>query len=167
MKYWDSSAVVPLLMVEPTSATLRHLAESDAAIVVWWGTRIECISALARWVRENRPNAVTFAEAKRRLAALTGNWNEVPPTDDVRTSAERIVTVHSLRAADAIQLAGAIAACGDATASLPFVSLDTRLREAAEREGFTVLPENAVRATAVRERPPRRKQSTRTRHLRA
>ena len=166
MKYWDSSGVVALLMAEPTSPALRQLAEKDAGMVVWWGTRIECISALARCARENRLNAVNFAEARRRLAVLGGNWDEVQPNDDVRASAERVVTVHSLRAADAIQLAAAVAACRGATAGLPFVSLDTRLREAAAREGFTVLPENAVRATGVRERPPRQKQSTRTRLLR-
>lgn len=165
MKYWDSSAVVPLLTTEPTSAALCHLAEGDGAMLVWWGTRIECVSALARSARENRLSAINFSEARQRLAVLTANWNEIQPNGDVRASAERMVTVHSLRAADAIQLAGAIAACHGATAGLPFVSLDTRLREAADREGFTVLPENAARATAVRERPPRRKQSTRMRQL--
>ncbi len=165
MKYWDGSAVLPLLMAEPASAALRRVAESDGAMVVWWGTRIECVSALARRARENRLNAASVTRARQLLAALTANWSEVQPSDDLRLSAQRIVTVHSLRAADAMQLAGALAACRGATGNLPFVSLDTRLREAADREGFTVLPEHAGPLTGVRERPPR-KQSTRRRGAR-
>ena len=162
MKYWESSAVLPLLMAEPASAALRHVAESDGAMVVWWGTRIECVSALARRAREIRLSAASVSRARQLLAALTANWSEVQPSDDLRLSAARIVTVHSLSASDAMQLAGALAACRGATANLPFVSLDARLREAADREGFTVLPEHAGRVPGVRERPPR-KQSTRRR----
>lgn len=46
----------------------------------------------------------------------------------------------STRAADALQLAAAIVATEHAPASLPFVSLDERLNDAAAREGFQVLP---------------------------
>ena len=52
MKFWDTSAIVPLCVQEPTSATVQEILVEDPSIVVWWGTRIECISALMRQVRE-------------------------------------------------------------------------------------------------------------------
>jgi hypothetical protein len=44
--------------------------------------------------------------------------------------------------------------------------LDTRLREAALREGFTVIPEAAPRATTVRERARRQPKSVAARRSR-
>lgn len=43
---------------------------------------------------------------------------------------------YRLRAADALQLAAAIVAADFNAASMPFVTLDVRLAEAADREGF-------------------------------
>jgi len=45
----------------------------------------------------------------------------------------------ALHAADALQLAAAVAAADDSAAQLPFVTLDTRLALAAQREGFEVI----------------------------
>ncbi len=52
MRFWDASAVVPLLIKEPTYPALRLLLESDSTLAVGWGTSIECTSALARGERE-------------------------------------------------------------------------------------------------------------------
>ena len=57
-----------------------------------------------------------------------------------RKSAIRILRVHPLRAADALQLAAAIAAAEDNPATLPFVTFDDRLGQAAARDGFVVVP---------------------------
>ncbi len=51
----------------------------------------------------------------------------------------RLLRVHPLRAADAFQLAAAIAAADESPRSLPFVTFDSRLARAAEREGFPVI----------------------------
>lgn len=156
MKYWDTSALVPLFIAEASSAQLREVLQADGAMVSWWGTRIECNSALFRISRDRRLTTTEVAAARLRLANLTADWSEIQPDEMLRTTAERVVSVHSLRAADALQLAAALVACDGSPTSLPFVCLDTRLREAALREGFTVLPDTAPRATAVRERRPRR-----------
>ena len=55
-----------------------------------------------------------------------------------------MVKVHDLRAGDAFQLAAALVWAEDAPLGRTLVSLDQRLREAAQREGFAVLPERAV-----------------------
>lgn len=79
------------------------------------------------------------AVASTKLAALESRWVEIAPSDRLRDDARRLVRVHDLRAADALQLAAALAASDDQDDPLPFVTLDERLALAAEREGFPVL----------------------------
>ena len=79
-------------------------------------------------------------EARAALTALAGEWSEVQPSDLVRQRAERLLMVHSLRAADSLQLAAALIWTEGATAGAEFVCLDQNLKEAALKEGFTVLP---------------------------
>jgi uncharacterized protein len=136
VRYWDSSAVLPLLVREASSAGAYELFEADPQVVTWWTTEVECASAIARREREGGAGARAALE---RLAALAGSWREVQPTRRVRLTARRLLRVHPLRAADALQLAAAIAAAEGAAESLPFVTLDARLADAAEREGFEVI----------------------------
>ena len=60
----------------------------------------------------------------------------------------RLLRVHPLRMADAFQLAAAIVAAENHPASLQFVTLDDRLGQAAEREGFTFPRPDQEPATA-------------------
>ena len=140
MRYWDSSALVPLLAVESSSTRLREIHQSDPAIATWWGSPVECVSALARLERDDGLTADAFRDAVRRLRRLAMTWTEVLPSDDVREQAIRLLRVHPLRAADATQLGAAIIASDFQPAALEFVSLDSRLCEAAEREGFGLAP---------------------------
>ena len=140
MKFWDTSAIVPLCLVEPATPRVRPIAEGDASLVVWWATRTECVSGFARLRRERKLPAATVVRAGRALMALSREWSEVLPGDGLRTRAERLLAVHPLRAADAFQLAAALVWSRGETRLHALVSLDDRLREAAEREGFQVLP---------------------------
>ena len=72
---------------------------------------------------------------------------EVQPSESLREDALRFLRAHELRAADAIQLAAGVAAAEGRPTTLAFVSLDDRLAEAAEREGFPVV---GIRATTAR-----------------
>ena len=141
MKFWDTSAIVPLCVMEPVTPQVRQLAEADPALVVWWATRTECVSALARRRRDGQLSAGVEQRARRVLAALAAEWSEVLPSEPLRQRAERLLAVHPLRAADAFQLAAALLWSRGGTASHAVVSFDDRLREAARREGFEVLPE--------------------------
>ena len=136
MRYWDSSAVVPLLLEESSRSRMMALIEADPLMVVWWGTPVECASAIARREREGSLSVAGATQAMERLRALEPSWNEVVPSTAVRTTAERLLRVHSLRAADALQLAAAIVAAAGEPSWLGFVCLDERLSEAAQREGF-------------------------------
>lgn len=138
MRFWDSSAIVPLLARQPSTSEATAQFQLDADLVVWWGTGVEAVSAIARLDREGIPQS-TVTEALKRLDELATAWREVEPTDRVRIVAGRLLRVHPLRAGDALQLAAAVVASEDRPASLPFVTLDQRLALAAEREGFPVL----------------------------
>ncbi len=139
MRFWDSSAVVPLLVVESSSAAVLREYELDPEVVAWWATEAECVSALARLEREGSLTAPSMGEGLRRLDGLTRAWREVQPVTAVRTTAIRLLRVHPLRTADALQLGAAIVAAEDHPATLQLVTLDERLAQAAEREGFAVV----------------------------
>lgn len=139
MRFWDASAVVPLLVEEPASRALRKRLAEDADVAIWWGTPVECASALARREREKAMTRAEVTRAEERLRRLADGWLEVLPTDPVRSTAARLLRVHPLRAADALQLAAAVVAAEHEPASMEIVALDDRLAEAAEREGFRVL----------------------------
>ena len=140
MKFWDSSAIIPLCLKEPASETVKRLLKGDEDIVVWWATRVECLSALVRRRREGVLSIHAEVRAKAILSVLWGQWSEVQPSDLVRQRSERLLQVHSLRAADSFQLAAALVWAQESPVGLDLVCLDQNLREAALKEGFTVLP---------------------------
>ena len=140
MKFLDSSAVLPLCLHEPHTPNLKKLCMRDGAIVAWWGTAVECYSALARLRREQALSTADETQARAVVHALMATWTEIEPSRAVREQAGRVLLLHPLRAADAFQLAAAIIWANGQASGHEFVCLDHRLREAAQREGFTVLP---------------------------
>jgi uncharacterized protein len=139
VKFWDTSALVPLLVEEDASEPARSLLRVDPVMLVAWTTEVECASAIARAEHDDLLTGDGIIEAFRRLDDLREVWREVEALSDVRQHARRLLRVHRLRAADAIQLASAILAAQHQPASLPVVTLDDRLESAARREGFEVI----------------------------
>jgi hypothetical protein len=139
VNFWDSSAILPLLVSETGSAPLRALYDSEPEMIVWWCTPVECTSALARLEREGALEPAAMSAAIRQMGALAEQWHEIQPVDLVRRTAARLLRAHNLRAADSLQLAAAVVASEGRPEGLPFVCLDQRLGLAAEREGFAVL----------------------------
>ncbi len=140
MKFWDSSAIIPLCLQEKTSEAMKRLMKEDEDIVVWWTARVECLSALSRRQREGVLRPGDEAKAKDVLSALAAIWSEVQPVEAVRLRAERLLAIHALREADALQLASALIWAQETPRGLDFVCLDQNLREGARKEGFSVLP---------------------------
>jgi hypothetical protein len=114
---------------------------SDVERALWWGTVVECLSALHRQRREGRLSPALAEQGTRRLAALIEDSDVIDPTSLLRDRAGRLVATYPLRAADAFQLAAALAWCDGTPSGESFVCLDDRLREAARREGFAILPD--------------------------
>jgi hypothetical protein len=139
LRFWDSSAVVPLLVEEATSSALEKLFEQPEAVAVWWGTDVECASAVARLERMDHLTTAQAQAAFEQLQALSEVWHIIDPSESLRLAAKRFVRVHDLRAADALQLAAAFLAAEGRPESLEVVCLDDRLVTAARREGLSVL----------------------------
>jgi uncharacterized protein len=137
MMYWDASGIVPLLVRQTRTEDMARLLVQDAAMVTWWGTPVECLSALMRLFREGRLKAEGMRAAERRLLELRNGWDEVLPGEACRRTAERMLRVHPLRAADALQLAAVMIAADHDPGRMEIVCLDQRLSEAAATEGFT------------------------------
>jgi uncharacterized protein len=139
VRFWDSSALIPLLVQEAATARMTAVMRDDPAAAIWWSTSVECASAIARLEREARLSREDTARATTLLATAQRGWSVIPPTDPVRQQAMRLLRLHPLRAADALQLAAALVLAEHDPRTLPFVTLDDRLASAAEREGFVVL----------------------------
>ncbi len=138
MRFWDSSAIVPLCVEEPATDRALALVAEDPEIAIWWATPVECASAVARLEREAALTPSEAAEAFHRLDLLGRSWFEIEPHDELREVARRLLRVHPLRAADALQLAAAYLAAERRPPTLEVVTLDERLRHAAMKEGFRV-----------------------------
>jgi hypothetical protein len=140
VKFWDSSALVPLICREAQSARCRVWLREDPVLVVWALAGTEIVSALARRRRDGTITAAVFTAGKRRLVRLEAAWNEVGNLDAVRARARRLLEAHRLSAADALHLGAALLAVEERPHGIDFVTFGRRLADAAEREGFEVLP---------------------------
>ncbi|MDR4494436.1 MAG: hypothetical protein R3B74_08435 [Nitrospirales bacterium] len=140
MKFWDTSALLPLCLTEPQTKQVQDLVRQDGDLVVWWGALIEGYSALARLRQEQVLTGEEELQSRQVFLRLSGLWTEVRPSNLVRDQASRVLILHPLRAADALQLAAALVWAGSQIPRLEFVCFDLRLREAATREGFQVIP---------------------------
>ena len=139
MRYWDSSALVPLLIPETQTHLCRRLLEQDPDMLVWMFSPTEILSAIHRKSRLEGLTPAILNAAKRNLLDLQEGWFEIIQWETVREKANRLLAVHSLRAADALQLAAALVAFEDKSSGEEFVTFDQALAEAASREGFKVL----------------------------
>lgn len=117
---------------------MRSLYRADASVLAFWGTQVECESAISRLEREGGIQRRSATAARARLDRFAATWHEVQPLDALRDNARRLLRVHDLRAADALQLAAALAASEGRPGGLAMVCLDKRLAAVAEREGVPV-----------------------------
>ncbi len=138
--FWDSSALVPLLLPEQRSSGLASLLGSDASLTIWWASPVECQSAIYRRHRITALPQAVLLQAMARLQMIVEDADVVAATEAVRSRASRLLAVHPLHAADALQLAAALVWSEERPFQAKFVCLDQRLSTAAVREGFSVIP---------------------------
>ena len=140
MRYWDASALVPLVVTERESNWARKRLAEDARIVTWAWTRTEIVSAIERRTREGSLSRPQRRDVLGRLDAFADHWDEVTDVLAVRSRAHALLARHPLRAADSGQLGAALLVQEQLAEPLTFVCLDQRLSLAAERESLQVLP---------------------------
>src|SRR6516162_10043846 len=97
-----------LLIAEASTRRVQALAASDPDMLVWWGSAVECVSALARLERSAALDARATLLAFDRLKQLAAGWHEIEPSDIVRETGD---TVHSSTSAASCR-------CGAARSSL-------------------------------------------------
>lgn len=140
MRFWDSSALVPIFIDEPTSEPIQALMREDPDVAVWLFTLVELLSAMGRLDRQSEGLDDLIAGLRAAIRDREPQWTLVTHVEAVRRRAERLVGVHPLTAADALQLAAAQVLANDRPDTLAFVTLDKVLGKAARLEGFRVLP---------------------------
>ena len=139
MRYWDASALVPLLVSEPSTDLVRSWLADDGALVTWAWTRVEIASAIERRTREGALSRRDRRQVLERLDFFADTWDEVTEILAVRSRASLLLARHPLRAADAGQLGAALLVNEQLDGGLlSFMCLDRRLSEAAELEGLAV-----------------------------
>jgi hypothetical protein len=121
---------------EPATDQALEWYRQDSALLVWCLSSTEVISALQRRFREGGVTESTLLVAAERLEFLRQDWLEVSVVRPVRDRAERLLAVHALRAADSLQLAAALVATEELPRGVFFLSFDSQLRQAAQKEGF-------------------------------
>jgi uncharacterized protein len=141
VRYWDTSALVPLVVAEPETERMRALLDEDHDVVTWALTSVEFASAIERRARQGELSPVERRHALARLRQLAGVWDEITSVEVVRRRALAVLARHELRAADAVQLGAALAIADERGEPLGFVCLDARLADAADREGLRPLPD--------------------------
>jgi predicted nucleic acid-binding protein len=139
VRFWDASAVLPLIVNEPGSELVVPWLKEDAEIVLWGWSRVEIASAIERRAREGNLSGAVRAALLSRAERLANDAHEVLDVSAVRARAIAILARHALRAADAAQLGAALLVAEPEPASLTMVVLDRRLAAAAAREGLQVL----------------------------
>jgi len=137
LAFWDTSALVKLCVRGQSSPRANKLLR-DTDVIAWWATAVEGRSALVRLQWEGALSATAFRTSWRRFSELLDSAKEVAPSDNVREIAFRQLDRFPLRAGDGLQLAAALAWCGERPRGRWFVCADRRLAAAATAAGFEV-----------------------------
>jgi len=141
MRFWDSSALVPLIVEQATSVRTDGWLADDPVMVIWTLTPVEIASAMQRLVREGALSEKDAHLAEARTDELARACHVIFNLEAVQSQARRLLRLHPLRAADALQLAAALEWAKGKPSGRTFITLDKQLAWAASREGFTVLPD--------------------------
>ena len=78
MRFWDSSALVPLLVFEKESELCAEAYRIDREILIWTLTKVEVFSALCRRMRDKTYDDKTFEAARIRMNDLFDTVSRLP-----------------------------------------------------------------------------------------
>lgn len=133
--YFDTSALVPLFINEPSTDRCTRLWNEASRIVSVRLLYPEARASLARAERMGRVTRAQLAEAIVDLDALIAEIDHIEVTADLAQSAGELAHTHGLRGYDAVHLA---AASTVADTDLIVVTGDADLAAAAMALGFAV-----------------------------
>ena len=133
--YFDTSALVPLVITEPASATCGRLWNEATRVV---STRLiypEARAAIAQAERMHRLTASELAQAVDDLDSIALQISYLEITADLAASAGDLAQTHGLRGYDAVHLASAVLVNDE---ELVLVTGDRELGQAARAIGLSV-----------------------------
>ena len=107
-------------------------------MVVWTLTPVEVVSAFRRLVRDQVLDEGVARAAEIRLDEIVRTCHVIIDVEPVKSLATRLLRLHPLRAADALQLGAALHWAEGHPEGRTVHTLDGRLALAAQREGFVV-----------------------------
>jgi predicted nucleic acid-binding protein len=136
--YFDTSALLKLILQEPGSATAERAARAATRLHAVTVLLAEAGAALAAAHRSGRLTTASYVIAKRSLAVLWAPIFPVVPDVPLVRRAVVLAEREALRGYDAVHLAAALEAQADA-----FVCADADLVKAAGRCGLTVVDAGA------------------------
>lgn len=137
--YFDTSALAKLLRSEPGSDIVRAAVVAADMRTTSAISYPELCATLAGWDR--RPGAPAMRAAGRELDSFWPSLFALEVAESTARHAGEIALRHRLRGMDAIHVASALEVAGGSPGALSFVSWDQDQREAARKEGLSVVPE--------------------------
>jgi predicted nucleic acid-binding protein len=135
--YFDTSALIKLVIAEAGAEQARLLWEQASEIVVSRLAWPEALAALAAARRGQRLTDATYAAAVGVFRSCFARCTVVSVADHLVERAAELAAGYDLRAADAIHLATALAAL---EADSVFITWDKRLQQAALQAGLVTAP---------------------------
>ncbi len=136
--YFDTSAIVPLLVHEPTTDHCARVWNEATRIVCARLVYPEACAALARAVRMQRLTSAQMVAATAELDDLVDQVDFIEITENLARVAGRLAQQHGLRGYDAVHLAAGVTI---ADHDVVFVTGDADLAGAATASGLaTAIP---------------------------
>lgn len=126
--YWDTSAVIPLLIREPSSDTCRRLWDSSSTAVT---TLLLYVEASAALHQAHRLSRIDSSQLDELLTAFETYWDSLVVLgmgEGLIRHAAKLSGLHGLRGYDAVHCAAGLSMIDDADAVL--VSGDKKLLDA-------------------------------------
>ena len=131
--YFDTSAVMPLLIDEPGSDAAGNFWDGALRVVSVRLVRVEARAGLAQAARTDRISRAQLRGFVRQLDELLDQLDFVEIDEELVRNAADLSESHSLRAYDAVHLAAALTAASD---DLVVVAGDRALISAASVAGL-------------------------------
>lgn len=105
--YFDTSAIIPLLLPEPTTPLCERLWENADSVITSLITYVEASAAIAQAERMKRIDAATHQTAREALDEIFSEVDVLHLSDAVVRRAAELTHTHALRGYDAVQCASA------------------------------------------------------------
>jgi uncharacterized protein len=137
--YAESSAPLAWLLEQEHGGLVARTLAAAKLVITSQLTIVECDRVLIRAVALDELHESDAVDRQARLNAVSERWTLLALDDAIIERARRPFPGEPIRTLDAIHLASALTA-RKAIPDVAMLTLDTRIRQAADRLGFPVVP---------------------------